>query len=212
MQAFKTHTGIVAAIDRANVDTDAIMPKQYLKCISKTGYGDWAFDDWRYLDHGDVDIDVSTRRLNPDFELNQSKFLAASILLGGENFGCGSSREHAVWGIRDMGFKVIIAQSFADIFFNNCFNNGVLAITLEKPVMDRLFALTKQAKSVLMEVDLEHKQLRFNHKLIHFCIEPSRRFKLLNGLDNIALTLQQADNIKAFEQRHKQRHPYFFNR
>ncbi|WNC72190.1 3-isopropylmalate dehydratase small subunit [Thalassotalea psychrophila] len=209
MQPFILHTGKVAPMDRANVDTDAMMPKQYLKCISKTGYGDWTFDDWRYLDAGDVGVDPKTRRKNPDFELNKPQFQHASILLGRENFGCGSSREHAVWGIRDMGFKVIIATSFADIFFNNCFNNGVLAISLSSEIIDSLF---NQAKfGISMTIDLENQKIICEQQTINFEVDDMRRFKLLNGLDNIALTLEKVDKIKAFEQQHQHSHPYFFS-
>ena len=210
MQAFTTHTGLVAPMDRANVDTDAMMPKQYLKCISKTGYGDWTFDGWRYLDAGEVDTDTSTRVKNPDFELNLPQYQNASILLSRDNFGCGSSREHAVWGIRDMGFKVIIATSFADIFFNNCFNNGVLAITLTTDEIDLLFSLTQQ-QDLTITVDLTNQKLIANDLTINFSVDDMRRHKLLNGLDNIALTLAKIDKIKQFEQRHKDQHPYFFN-
>ncbi|TRX55026.1 3-isopropylmalate dehydratase small subunit [Thalassomonas sp. M1454] len=210
MQAFTTHTGLVAPMDRTNVDTDAIMPKQYLKCISKTGYGDWAFDGWRYLDAGEVDTDTTTRTKNPKFELNKPQYQNASILLSRDNFGCGSSREHAVWGIRDMGFKVIIATSFADIFFNNCFNNGVLAIALSEDEIDLLFKLS-QKHDLTISVDLINQQLLVNDLVINFSVDAMRRHKLLNGLDNIALTLAKIDKIKQFEQRHKQQHPYFFN-
>ena len=197
-------------MDRANVDTDAMMPKQYLKCIFKTGYGDWAFDDWRYLDPGDVDTDISQRRKNPDFELNQPEYQGATILLARENFGCGSSREHAVWGIRDMGFKVIIAPSFADIFYNNCFNNGLLPICLTEAQVDHLFSLSQQA-TLNLTVSLQDKTVTLpNGDVMHFELEELRRHKLLNGLDNVATTLLQAEQIRSFEQQHRMSHPYYF--
>lgn len=209
MAAFMTHQGLVAPMDRSNVDTDAMMPKQYLKCIFKTGYGGWAFDDWRYLDAGDVDIDVSTRRLNPEFELNFPAYQGASILLARENFGCGSSREHAVWGIRDLGFKVIIATSFADIFYNNCFNNGVLAISLNPEQIDQLFQLATQG--LQLTVDLEQCLLLLpDGAQMAFQIEPKRREKMLKGLDNVATTLLQRQAIQSFESRHRGCHPYYF--
>ncbi|WP_448212021.1 3-isopropylmalate dehydratase small subunit [Colwellia sp. MEBiC06753] len=216
MQPFVKHTGIVASLDRDNVDTDAIMPKQYLKCIFKSGYGDWAFDDWRYLDKGDVNTPITTRKLNPEFELNQPLFDSASILLSRENFGCGSSREHAVWGIRDMGFKVIIATSFADIFYNNCFNNGILAITLPAADIEQLFNALEQQLSVnqplSLMVDLEHCQLLLPEQaVLSFSLDEKRRYKLLNGLDTIAMTLAKSDAIKDFEQQFKRQHPYYFN-
>jgi len=209
MAAFITHQGLVAPMDRSNVDTDAIMPKQYLKCIFKTGYGGWAFDDWRYLDAGDVDIDVSTRRLNPEFELNVPDFQGASILLARENFGCGSSREHAVWGIRDLGFKVIIASSFADIFYNNCFNNGLLAISLTPEQIELLFQLA--AEGLQLTVDLDQCLLLLpDGRQIAFQIEPKRRERLLQGLDNVATTLLQRQAIQSFENHHRSSHPYYF--
>ncbi|WP_337879430.1 3-isopropylmalate dehydratase small subunit [Rheinheimera sp.] len=209
MAAFITHQGLVAPMDRANVDTDAIMPKQYLKCIFKTGYGGWAFDDWRYLDAGDVDTDVSSRRLNPEFELNNPAYQGASILLARENFGCGSSREHAVWGIRDLGFKVIIASSFADIFYNNCFNNGVLPVRLHPEQIDYLFSLAGQG--LWLTVDLAQQLILLpNGEQLAFQIEPKRREKMLQGLDNIATTLLQRRDILLFESRHQTSHPYYF--
>ncbi|KXI30446.1 3-isopropylmalate dehydratase small subunit [Paraglaciecola hydrolytica] len=210
MAAFVAHQGWVAPMDRSNVDTDAMMPKQYLKCIFKSGYGDWAFDDWRYLDAGDVDVDVSTRRKNPDFELNKTIYQGASILLSRENFGCGSSREHAVWGIRDMGFKVVIATSFADIFYNNCFNNGILALTLKPEQIERLFELSGD-KAMSLTVNLQEKRVTLaNGEFYSFELEENRRFKMLNGLDNVATTLLKKQAIQDFEKQHKQTHPYYF--
>ncbi|MDF3125315.1 3-isopropylmalate dehydratase small subunit [Rheinheimera sp. 1928-s] len=209
MAAFISHQGLVAPMDRANVDTDAIMPKQYLKCIFKTGYGGWAFDDWRYLDSGDVEIDVNSRRPNPDFELNQPAYQGASILLARENFGCGSSREHAVWGIRDMGFRVIIATSFADIFYNNCFNNGILAISLTAEQIERLFGLAELG--LRLTVDLDQTVIVLpDGEYMRFNIEPKRREKMLQGLDNVATTLLQREVIRIFEGQHKATHPYYF--
>ena len=210
MAAFVAHQGWVAPMDRSNVDTDAMMPKQYLKCIFKSGYGDWAFDDWRYLDAGDVEVDVSTRRKNPDFELNKTTCQGASILLSRENFGCGSSREHAVWGIRDMGFKVVIASSFADIFYNNCFNNGVLALTLSPEQIQTLFDLSRDT-AMSLTVNLQEKRVTLpNGEFYSFELEENRRFKMLNGLDNVATTLLKKQAIQDFEKQHKQTHPYYF--
>ncbi|HHO59527.1 MAG TPA: 3-isopropylmalate dehydratase small subunit [Thiotrichales bacterium] len=211
MKAFTQHTGIVAPLDRPNVDTDAIIPKQFLKSIKRTGFGPNAFDDWRYLDAGGPEIDNSTRRLNPDFILNQPPFDKASILLARENFGCGSSREHAVWALDDFGFRAVIAPSFADIFYNNSFKNGLLPIVLPADVVDELFRRTGQQPGLEVSIDLENQTVSCDGEtLASFEIDEFRKHCLLNGLDDIALTLQHADEIKAYEAKRRQTAPWLF--
>lgn len=211
MQAFKQHSGIVAPMDRPNVDTDAIIPKQFLKSIKRSGFGPNAFDDWRYLDEGGPDIDNATRRLNPDFILNQSPFDKASILVARENFGCGSSREHAVWALEDFGFRSIIAPSFADIFFNNCFKNGVLPICLNADVVELIFDQIEQMPGYELSIDLE-KQIISGKNIdpISFDVDVFRKHCLLDGLDDIALTLQHADDIRTYEKKQKQEARWLF--
>jgi 3-isopropylmalate/(R)-2-methylmalate dehydratase small subunit len=211
MQAFTTFNGLVAPLDRANVDTDAIIPKQFLKSIHRTGFGPNLFDDWRYLDAGGLDVDNATRRINPDFLLNQPRYAGAEILLARENFGCGSSREHAVWALRDAGFRVVLAPSFADIFFNNCFKNGVLPVVLPAAVMDRLFAATLATPGYRLTVDLEAQTITTpSGETIPFEVDAFRRHCLLNGLDDIGLTLQRAERIRAYEARRRQEAPWLF--
>jgi len=211
MRAFAVHEGIVAPLDRANVDTDAIIPKQYLKSIRKTGFGPYLFDEWRYLDPGDLDIDVATRGENPDFVLNDDRYRRASILLAQENFGCGSSREHAVWALDDFGFRCVIAPSFADIFYNNCFKNGVLPVRLPQADIDGLFAAAGGDEPLRLRVDLEGQQVELpGDKTLYFDIEGYRKHRLLQGLNDIGETLQHADDIRAFEQRRKQEKPWLF--
>jgi len=210
MQAFTRHRGIVAALDRPNVDTDAIIPKQYLKSIKRSGFGPNAFDDWRYLDEGAPDIDNSTRRVNPDFVLNQQPYDRATILLGRENFGCGSSREHAVWALTDFGFRSVIAPSFADIFFNNSFKNGLLPIILDAAIIDDLFARVQNEKGIEFTVDLESQTVTAGEDVYTFEIDDFRKYCMLNGFDDIGLTLQHADLIKAYEQDRKQKSPWLF--
>ena len=211
MQAFTTFNGLVAPLDRANVDTDAIIPKQFLKSIHRTGFGPNLFDDWRYLDAGGLDVDNATRRINPDFLLNQPRYAEAEILLARENFGCGSSREHAVWALRDAGFRVVLAPSFADIFFNNCFKNGVLPVVLPAAVMDRLFAATLATPGYRLTVDLEAQTITTpSGETIPFEVDAFRRHCLLNGLDDIGLTLQRAERIRAYEARRRQEAPWLF--
>ena len=210
MQAFTRHRGIVAALDRPNVDTDAIIPKQYLKSIKRSGFGPNAFDDWRYLDEGAPDIDNSTRRVNPGFVLNQQPYDRASILLGRENFGCGSSREHAVWALTDFGFRSVIAPSFADIFFNNSFKNGLLPIILDAAIIDDLFARVQNEKGIEFAVDLESQTVTAGEDVYTFEIDAFRKYCMLNGFDDIGLTLQHADLIKAYEQERKQKSPWLF--
>ncbi|MGD9947325.1 MAG: 3-isopropylmalate dehydratase small subunit [Desulfobulbus sp.] len=211
MQPFTTVNWIVAPIDRANVDTDAIIPKQYLKSIGKTGFGPNLFDDWRYLDPGEPYMDHSTRRINPDFILNQSRFTGASILIARDNYGCGSSREHAVWAMVDYGIRVVIAPSFADIFYNNTLNNGLLAITLETAVIDRLFAEIEGTPGYALAVDLKQTTITTpSGEVIPFNIEEYRRKRLLQGLDDIDLTLLHADAIRSYEATRKETAPWLF--
>ncbi|MGB5234739.1 MAG: 3-isopropylmalate dehydratase small subunit [Candidatus Macondimonas sp.] len=211
MQAFTMFNGLVAPLDRANVDTDAIIPKQFLKSIHRTGFGPNLFDDWRYLDAGGLDVDNATRRINPDFLLNQPRYAGAEILLARENFGCGSSREHAVWALSDAGFRVVLAPSFADIFFNNCFKNGVLPIVLPAAVMDRLFAATLATPGYRLTVNLEAQTITTpSGETIRFEVDAFRRHCLLNGLDDIGLTLQRAERIRAYEARRSQEAPWLF--
>ena len=210
MQAFTRHRGIVAALDRPNVDTDAIIPKQYLKSIKRSGFGPNAFDDWRYLDEGAPDIDNSTRRVNPDFVLNQQPYDRATILLSRENFGCGSSREHAVWALTDFGFRSVIAPSFADIFFNNSFKNGLLPIILDAAIIDDLFTRVQNEKGIEFAVDLESQTVTAGEDVYTFEIDDFRKYCMLNGFDDIGLTLQHADLIKVYEQERIQKSPWLF--
>ena len=209
MQAFTVHEGIAAPLDRANVDTDAIIPKQYLKSVKRTGFGPNAFDDWRYLDPGEPDADNSRRRKNPDFVLNQSPFDRATILLARKNFGCGSSREHAVWALDDFGFRAVIAPSFADIFFNNSFKNGLLPVVLMEEEVDELFRRVGQEPGLRIEVNLQAKEVRVpGGPVFHFDLDEYRRHRLLEGLDDIALTLQHAEEIRAYEARRREEAPW----
>lgn len=211
MQAFTQHTGIIAPLDRPNVDTDAIIPKQFLKSIKRSGFGPNAFDDWRYLDVGGPEIENEGRRLNPDFILNQSPYDKATILLARENFGCGSSREHAVWALDDFGFRAVIAPSFADIFYNNSFKNGLLPIVLDADVIDDLFERVAQNQGLEIAIDLEAQAVSCQgEEIATFEIDDFRKHCMLNGLDDIALTLQHADEIEAFEDKRKQAAPWLF--
>ena len=211
MKKFEILDGLVAPLDRPNVDTDAIIPKQYLKSVRRSGFGPNLFDDWRYLDPGEPGQDHSKRRLNPDFVLNQSRYQGAQILLGRENFGCGSSREHAVWALEDAGFRVVIAPSFADIFFNNCFKNGVLPIVLDAAVLDALFGAVETNEGYRLRVNLEQQTItKPNGEVLGFEVDEFRKYCLLNGLDDIGLTLQHADDIRAYEARRKQQAPWLF--
>ncbi|MBT6890903.1 MAG: 3-isopropylmalate dehydratase small subunit [Gammaproteobacteria bacterium] len=202
MEKFIRHSGRVIPMNRANVDTDAIMPKQYLKCISRYGYGDWVFDSWRYLDPGDVDTPISQRRINPEFELNKPIYRSASVLLAQNNFGCGSSREHAVWGLRDYGIKVIIAPGFPDIFLNNCFANGLLPVRLEQQDVNRLFDLAESDHGLSITIDLDSQDLEFESQKINFKIDENSRQSLIKGYDSIEATLQQSKKIETFERRY----------
>jgi 3-isopropylmalate/(R)-2-methylmalate dehydratase small subunit len=209
MQAFTTHHGLVAPIDRENVDTDLIIPKQFLKSIKRTGFGPNLFDELRYLDHGEPGMDNSKRPLNPDFVLNQSRYQGASILLARKNFGCGSSREHAPWALSQYGFRAIIAPSYADIFFNNSFKNGLLPIVLPELQIARLFDDVKAFAGYKMRIDLERQVvITQDDRELAFDIEPFRKHCLINGLDDIALTLEKADIIRAFEAERLARHPW----
>ncbi|MDD5034935.1 MAG: 3-isopropylmalate dehydratase small subunit [Methylococcaceae bacterium] len=210
MKPFRRITSRVVPLDRANVDTDAIIPKQFLKSIRRSGFGPYLFDEWRYLDHGEPDMDCSHRPLNPDFVLNRPIYWRAQILLTRENFGCGSSREHAPWALEDYGFRVILAPSFADIFYNNCFKNGLLPIVLAAETVDRLFGECQPG--TMMTVDLPSQTITTHFgECIAFAVDPSRKHRLVNGLDDIALTLQHAEAIKAYEARRAAETPWLFN-
>jgi 3-isopropylmalate/(R)-2-methylmalate dehydratase small subunit len=210
MEPFTVHTGLVAPLDRANVDTDAIIPKQFLKSIRRAGFGPNLFDAWRYLDAGEPGMDHAKRPLNPDFVLNDARYRSASILLARRNFGCGSSREHAPWALADYGFRALIAPSFADIFFNNCFKNGLLPIVLPESFVDRLFDDTRAFFGFKLVVDLERQSVATpDGSLSHrFDIDPFRKHCLLNGLDDIGLTLTHADEIRAFEAKRLAEQPW----
>jgi 3-isopropylmalate/(R)-2-methylmalate dehydratase small subunit len=211
MEKFTVFNGVVCPLDRSNVDTDAIIPKQFLKSIKRTGFGPNLFDEWRYLDNGEPGMDNSKRPLNPDFVLNDPRYAGAQILLARENFGCGSSREHAPWALEDYGFKVIIAPSFADIFFNNSFKNGLLPIILDAKTVDGLFAKANGPDALKIEVDLASQTLSVGNETISFDVDPFRKHCLLEGLDDIGLTLQHVDDIKTYEEKAKQNTPWLFN-
>ncbi len=211
MEKFTRVDGVVAPLDHANVDTDAIIPKQFLKSIKRTGFGPNLFDGWRYLDVGEPGQDNSQRPLNPDFVLNQPRYQGASILLARENFGCGSSREHAPWALADYGFRVIIAPSFADIFFNNCFKNGILPIMLDEGQVDELFRDVADEEGYRLDVDLEAQAItRPGGDTITFEVDAFRKHCLLEGLDDIGLTMQHVDDIRAYEQKQCRVTPWLF--
>ena len=211
MEKFIRQEGLVAPMDRANVDTDAVIPKQYLKSIKRTGYGPNLFDEWRYLDHGEPGMDHSKRPLNPDFVLNQPRYQGATVLLARENFGCGSSREHAPWALLQYGFQAVIAPSFADIFYNNSLKNGLLLIRLDAKVVDRLFKEVQGNAGYRLAVDLETQTVTApGGESFKFDIDPFAKHCLLNGLDEIGLTLEHADKIKAFEAKHRREQPWLF--
>ena len=211
MKAFVKQSGIVAPMDRANIDTDMIIPKQFLKSIKRSGFGPNLFDELRYLDEGQPDADNSGRPLNPDFVLNQPRYKGASVLITRENFGCGSSREHAPWALEDFGFNVIIASSYADIFFNNSFKNGLLPIVLEETIIDGLFAEVTATEGYELTIDLENQSIiKPNGDSIPFDVDAFRKHCLLNGLDDIGLTLQDADDITAYEVTRKVSSPWLF--
>lgn len=211
MKPFTTVTGLVAPMDRSNVDTDMIIPKQFLKSIKRSGFGPNLFDEVRYLDEGQPGMDNSKRPLNPDFELNKPRYAGAQVLLARKNFGCGSSREHAPWALEDYGFRAIIAPSFADIFYNNCFKNGLLPIVLPDDVVDRLFDAVASTEGYKLTIDLENQQVVTPEgEAFEFDVNAFRKHCLINGLDDIGLTLQDADAIRAYETRREQETPWVF--
>ncbi|WP_101759542.1 3-isopropylmalate dehydratase small subunit [Oceanicoccus sp. KOV_DT_Chl] len=211
MKSFTTVTGLVAPMDRANVDTDMIMPKQFLKSIKRSGFGPFMFDELRYLDEGQPDMDCSSRPKNPDFPLNFDRYQGAEVLLARDNFGCGSSREHAPWAIEDYGFRALIAPSFADIFFNNCFKNGLLPIALDAAIVDQLFQEMYAEEGYKLTIDLQAQIIRKpNGDEIPFEVDGFRKHCLLNGLDDIGITLQDADAIKTFETEWQKKSPWLF--
>ena len=209
MQAFTVHKGLVAPMDRANVDTDAIIPKQFLKSIARSGFGPNLFDEWRYLDKGEPGQDPASRRPNPDFVLNQPRYARASVLLCRQNFGCGSSREHAPWALEQYGFRALIAPSFADIFFNNCFKNGLLPIVLPEEQVSRLFDEVAAFPGYTLTIDLPRQVVvKPDGSELPFDVQPFRKYCLLNGFDDIGLTLRHADKIRAFEAERLARMPW----
>ena len=210
MEPFRVHTGIAVPLDRANVDTDAIIPKQFLKSIKRSGFGPNLFDEWRYLDRGEPGMDNARRPRNPDFVLNQPRYAHASILLARRNFGCGSSREHAPWALADYGFRAIVAPSYADIFHNNCYKNGLLPIVLTEAEVDRLFAAAAAFPGFMLTIDLERQTVAMQDgsATFHFDVEPFRKHCLLDGLDEIGLTLKHADDIRAFETKRLAEYPW----
>ncbi len=210
MDAFSTHHGLVAPMNRANVDTDQIIPKQFLKSIRRTGFGDNLFDAWRYHDEGDLSKTANEREINHDFILNQARYQSASVLVAGDNFGCGSSREHAVWAIQEFGFRCVIAPTFADIFFNNSLKNGLLLIRLDEAVVKGLMETIESTPGLHLTVDLENQTITGDGVSLAFDIEADRKKLLLEGLDDIGLTLSYADEIRAFEARHQKAMPWVF--
>ena len=203
MKKFTSLSSIATPLDRANIDTDAIIPKQFLKSIKKSGFGPNLFDEWRYLDHGEPGMDNSKRPINPDFVLNNPKYSKAQILLTRRNFGCGSSREHAPWALEDFGFRAIIAPSFADIFYNNCFKNGILPVVLSSEIVDSLFEYTGN-----IVIDLHDQTVTTDTHSFKFDVDPERKRRLINGLDDIGLTLQYENQIRLFETEHFKKHPW----
>ena len=209
MQKLTSHDGLVAPLDRSNVDTDAIIPKQFLKSIRRTGFGPYLFDEWRYLDHGEPGQDCSNRPLNQEFVLNHGRYQGATILLARENFGCGSSREHAPWALLDYGFKVILAESFADIFYSNCFKNGMLPIVLSSPQIEELFKATVSIPGFSLSVDLEEQTVTSSAGTRYsFDLDAYRKYCLLNGLDEIGQTLSYKQEIADFESNHLKKHSW----
>lgn len=212
MKKFNLHSGVVMPLDRANVDTDFIIPKQFLKSIKRSGFGVNLFDEHRYLDKGEPDADNSKRPLNKDFVMNQPRYQGASVLIARENFGCGSSREHAPWALDDYGFRVLIAPSFADIFFNNCFKNGILPLVLDKDTVDELFKEVNGAEGYTLTVDLLAQSItRPDGSTLDFDVDEFRKHCLLNGLDDIGLTLEDANAISAFESQWQEKSPWYFH-
>ncbi len=211
MEKFKTFQGLVAPLDRINIDTDAIIPKQFLKSIKRTGFGPYLFDEWRYLDHGEPGMECSGRPLNQDFILNQSRYKGTQILLTRDNFGCGSSREHAPWALLDFGIRVLIAPSFADIFYNNSFKNGILPIVLSNKQVDQLFVEVARTPGYQIKVNLAEQTLTTPAgEILRFEVDSFRKQCLLNGLDDIGLTLEKLDQIRSYEKRQRQKTPWLF--
>ncbi|MFP4184186.1 MAG: 3-isopropylmalate dehydratase small subunit [Halorhodospira sp.] len=212
MEPFTRHTGLVAPLDRSNVDTDAIIPKQFLKSVKRTGFGPYLFDEWRYLDHGEPGVDCTNRPRNPDFVLNQPRYQGASVLLTRENFGCGSSREHAPWALQDYGFRAIVAPSFADIFYSNCFKNGILPVVLRAETVDRLFQAVYASEGYQLTIDLPGQQVVTpDGEAYAFEVDPFRKRMLLEGLDEVGVTLEeQSEAIAAYEERRKREAPWLF--
>ena len=208
MDAFVTLDGLVAPLDCANVDTDQIIPKQYLKSIKRTGFGDYLFDAWRFLDQGTMGLTPNERQINREFALNLPEYQGASILIARDNFGCGSSREHAVWALKEFGFRAVLAPSFADIFFGNCFKNGVLPITLPADVIEGLFA--QVAAGLNLSIDLQTQTVTDGEQVHSFTIDAALKEKMLKGMDDIDLTLAEANLIRDFEAQHRQRQPWLF--
>jgi len=208
MEKYKRHSGVVIPLDRANVDTDAIIPKQFLKSIKKTGFGKNLFDEWRYRDHGEPDQKESTRQINHEFVLNQPQYKGGTILLARENFGCGSSREHAPWAILDYGIRTIIAPSFADIFYSNCFKNGILPITLSEELTQNFFEKSLTIAKFSLEIDLQHQKVIDGETSYHFDIDDFKKYCLLEGLDDIGLTLKNENDIQLFESQYKKNYPW----
>ena len=209
MKAFTVHRGLAAPLDRANVDTDAIIPKQFLKSIKRSGFGPNLFDEWRYLDHGEPGMDNTSRPLNPDFVLNKPRYKGASVLVARKNFGCGSSREHAPWALEDYGFRSVIAPSFADIFFNNCFKNGLLPIRVSPEDLEKLFDDADRGANATLTIDLENQEIRGpDGGTIKFDLDPFRKHCMLNGLDDIGLTMQKKTSIDTFEAKEKTERPW----
>jgi len=212
MEPFRQHQGLVAPLDRANVDTDAIIPKQFLKSIKRSGFGENAFDEWRYMDHGEPGMDNAKRVLNPNFVLNLPRYQGATILLARKNFGCGSSREHAPWALQQFGFRAIIAPSFADIFYNNCFKNGLLPIVLGEMEVDHLFNIVTATSGLQLTIDLERQSVQVpGAEAYRFDVDDSRKQSLLNGWDEIGLTLQHVDKIRAYEAARATREPWIIS-
>ncbi|MDS0859661.1 3-isopropylmalate dehydratase small subunit [Burkholderia pseudomultivorans] len=215
MQPFTRLDALVVPLDRANVDTDAIIPKQFMKSIKRTGFGANLFDEWRYLDHGEPGQDAAARQPNPAFPLNQPRYAGGQILLARENFGCGSSREHAAWALADFGFRALIAPSFADIFYGNCFKNSMLPVRLPERTVDALFDAVARTPGLRIEIDLQAQTVRpmlpEGGEVIAFEIEAERKRRLLNGLDDVSLTLEQAERIRSYERERSAREPWLFD-
>ena len=210
MKAFTTHSGTAAPLDRVNVDTDQIIPKQFLKSIKRTGFGDYLFDAWRFTDEGDIGMTPNERQINREFVLNQPEYQGASILLARENFGCGSSREHAVWALAEYGFAAVIAPSFADIFHSNCFKNGLLPVVLDTEIVDQLFQAAARGSEIT--VDLPSQEVRLDGQVFPFEIDAGYKAKMLDGVDDIDMTLKEADMIRDFEASHRANQPWLFSR